>query len=117
MERDRAVVSLIVASGLAAWMSHILVGAAEGTGQSLGMSQVFIGMVFIAIVGGAAESGSAIAMARKNKWICRLDRAGKLYPNRLVRRPVLGVGQLFHRAAAAELSFGRTEIGASLWPF
>ena len=31
------------------------------------MSQVFIGIVFPAIVGGAAESGSAIAMARKDK--------------------------------------------------
>jgi Ca2+/H+ antiporter len=28
------------------------------------MSQIFIGIVFLAIVGGAAESGSAIAVAR-----------------------------------------------------
>jgi Ca2+:H+ antiporter len=63
----RAIGSLLVASALAAWMSEILVGAAEGTGTALGMSQVFIGIVFLAIVGGAAESGSAIAMARKNK--------------------------------------------------
>src|SRR5215510_7670928 len=63
----RAVVSLVVASVLAAWMSEILVGAAEGTGKALGMSQVFIGIVFLAIVGGAAESGSAVAMARKDK--------------------------------------------------
>jgi Ca2+/H+ antiporter len=40
---------------------------AEETGKALGMSQVFIGIVFVAIVGGAAESGSAVAMARKNK--------------------------------------------------
>lgn len=63
----RAVVSLVVASVLAAWMSEILVGAAEGTGKSLGMSEVFIGIIFLAIVGGIAEIGSAIAMARKNK--------------------------------------------------
>ena len=65
----RAVGSLIGASVLAAWMSEILVGAAEGTGKWLGMSQTFIGIVILAIVGGAAESGSAVAMARKNKWI------------------------------------------------
>jgi len=59
----RAIGSLVVASLLAAWMSEILVGAAEETGKSLGMSQVFIGIVFIAVVGGAAESGSAVAMA------------------------------------------------------
>ena len=33
------------ASVLAAWMSEILVGAAEGTGEALGMSQTFIGMI------------------------------------------------------------------------
>jgi hypothetical protein len=63
----RAIGSLVVASLLAAWMSEILVGAAEGTGKALGMSQTFIGIVFLAIVGGAAESGSAVAMAQKNK--------------------------------------------------
>src|SRR5437773_10015293 len=61
---SRAVGSLLLASVLAAWMSEKLVGAAEATGEALGMSQVFIGIVLVAIVGGAAESGSAIAMAR-----------------------------------------------------
>ncbi len=64
---SRAVITLVAGSLLAAWMSEILVGAAEGTGKSLGMSDTFIGIIFLAIVGGAAESGSAVAMARKNK--------------------------------------------------
>jgi Ca2+:H+ antiporter len=63
----RALVTLLVASVLAAWTSEALVGAAEGTGQALGMSSVFVGLVFLAIVGGAAESGSAIAMGRANR--------------------------------------------------
>jgi Ca2+:H+ antiporter len=63
----RALVTLAVASVLAALMSEVLVGAAEGTGQALGMSRTFIGLVFLAIVGGAAESGSAIAMGRANR--------------------------------------------------
>jgi Ca2+:H+ antiporter len=63
----RALVTLAAASILAAWMSEVLVGAAEGTGQALGMSRTFIGLVFLAIVGGAAESGSAIAMGRANR--------------------------------------------------
>jgi Ca2+:H+ antiporter len=63
----RAVATLLAASILAAWMSEVLVGAAEGTGQALGMSPVFVGLVFLAIVGGAAESGSAIAMGRANR--------------------------------------------------
>ena len=65
----RALGTLIGASVLAAWMSEILVGAAEGTGEALGMSQTFIGMIIVAIVGGAAESLSAIAAgARKTSW-------------------------------------------------
>jgi Ca2+:H+ antiporter len=63
----RAVGTLLASSALAAWMSEVLVGAAEGTGHALGMSQAFVGLVFLAIVGGAAESGSAIAMGRANR--------------------------------------------------
>ena len=65
----RALGTLVGASVLAAWMSEILVGAAEGTGEELGMSQTFIGMIIVAVVGGAAESLSAIAAAaRRTSW-------------------------------------------------
>ena len=58
---------MLLASLGAAWMSEILVGAAEEAGQSLGMSQMFIGVVLLALIGGAAELGSAIAMGRANR--------------------------------------------------
>jgi Ca2+:H+ antiporter len=48
-------------------MSEILVGSAEQAGRSLGMSQVFMGVIVLAAVGGAAELGSAVAMARANR--------------------------------------------------
>jgi Ca2+:H+ antiporter len=63
----RAVVLLLVAAALAAWMSEVLVGAAEATGQQLGLSPAFLGMIVLAVVGGAAETISAVAMARKNR--------------------------------------------------
>jgi len=63
----RAVAMLVLASVLAAWMSELLVGAAEGTGQALGLSEAFIGIVLLAVVGGAAESFSAVSMARKDR--------------------------------------------------
>ncbi|MBZ6076196.1 calcium/proton exchanger [Microvirga puerhi] len=63
----RGIVTLLVASLGAAWMSEILVGAAEQAGHALGMSQMFMGLIVLALVGGAAESGSAIAMARANR--------------------------------------------------
>lgn len=64
---QRAILSLVGASVMAAFMSEVLVGAAEETGEVLGMSSAFIGVVFLSVVGGAAESISAIAMATKNK--------------------------------------------------
>jgi Ca2+:H+ antiporter len=111
----RAVVSLIIASLGAAWMSEILVGAAEGTGKALGMSQVFIGIVFVAIVGGAAESGSAIAMGRKNKMDLSVGIAlGSCIQIALFVAPVLVLASYFLAPQPLELAFGRAEIGSLL---
>src|SRR5207237_596820 len=63
----RAIASRVGASPLAARMSESLVRAAEGPGQALGISETSIAIVFLPIIGRAAESGSAVAMARKNK--------------------------------------------------
>jgi Ca2+:H+ antiporter len=109
----RAIGGLVVASLLAAWMSEILVGAAEGTGQALGMSQVFIGIVFLAIVGGAAESSSAIAMARRNKMDLTVGIAlGSCIQIALFVAPVLVLASYFVAPRPLELAFGRAEIGA-----
>jgi Ca2+:H+ antiporter len=59
--------TLLFASLGVAWMSELLVGAAEEAGRSLGMSHMFMGVIVLAVVGGAAESGSAIAMGRANR--------------------------------------------------
>jgi len=112
---SRAVGSLVGASLLAAWMSEILVGAAEGTGTALGMSQVFIGIVFIAIVGGAAESLSAIVMARKNRMDMTIGIAlGSSIQIALFVAPVLVLASYFIAPQPLELSFGRAEVGALL---
>ncbi len=109
----RAVGSLVLASVLAAWMSEKLVGAAEATGHALGMSQVFIGIVFVAIVGGAAESGSAIAMARKNKMDLSLGIGlGSCIQIALFVAPLLVLTSYFIAPQPLSLSFGRAEIGS-----
>jgi Ca2+/Na+ antiporter len=109
----RALGSLLVASLLAAWMSEILVGAAEGTGEALGMSPVFIGIVFLAIVGGAAESSSAIAMALKNKVDLTMGIAlGSSIQIALFVAPVLVLASYFIAPQPLELSFSRAEVGA-----
>jgi Ca2+:H+ antiporter len=58
---------LLIATVLIAFMSEILVRAAEPTARSLGMSEVFIGVIFVAIIGNAAEHSTAVLMAWKNK--------------------------------------------------
>jgi Ca2+:H+ antiporter len=109
----RAVGSLVLASVLAAWMSEKLVGAAEATGHALGMSQVFIGIVFVAIVGGAAESGSAVAMARKNKMDLSLGIGlGSCIQIALFVAPLLVLLSYFIGPQPLSLSFGRAEIGS-----
>jgi len=109
----RATGSLVGASVLAAWMSEILVGAAEGTGTALGMSQVFIGIVFLAIVGGAAESLSAVAMARKDRMDMAVGIAlGSSIQITLFVAPVLVLTSYFIAPQPLDLAFGRTEVGA-----
>jgi Ca2+:H+ antiporter len=109
----RAVITLLAASVLAAWMSEILVGAAEETGKALGMSQLFIGIVFVAIVGGAAESGSAIAMARKNKMDLSVGIAsGSCIQIALFVAPILVLASYFVAPQPLELAFGRAEMGS-----
>ena len=104
--------ALVGASVLAAWMSEVLVGAADATGQALGMSEVFIGIVFLAIIGGAAESGSAIAMARKNKLDLTVGIAmGSSIQIALFVAPVLVLASGFIAPQPLELSFSRAEIG------
>jgi Ca2+:H+ antiporter len=110
---QRAVGSLVVASLLAAWMSEILVGAAEGTGKALGMSQTFIGIVFLAIVGGAAESGSAVAMARKNKVDLSVGIAlGSSIQIALFVAPLLVLASYFIAPQPLDLAFNRAEVGS-----
>ena len=107
----RAIVTLLVASASAAWMSEILVGAAEGTGQALGMSEVFIGMVFLAVIGGAAESGSSIAMARKNKMDLSIGIAlGSCVQITLFVAPVLVFLSYVVAPKPMMLEFSRAEV-------
>ena len=48
-------------------MSEFLVGAVEHTAKAWGMSDVFVGVILVAIVGNAAEHSTAVMMALKNQ--------------------------------------------------
>ncbi len=47
--------------------SELLVSSIESSIEVIGLSEIFIGVIVIAIVGNAAEHGSAVIMAWKNK--------------------------------------------------
>lgn len=109
----RAGTTLVAASLGAAWMSEVLVGAAEETGQALGMSAAFIGIILLAVLGGAAESGAAIAMARKDKMDLSVGIAmGSSIQIALFVTPVLVLASHFVAPERLTLSFTRVEIGA-----
>jgi Ca2+:H+ antiporter len=108
---QRALVSLVIASVLAAFMSEILVGAAEETGEVLGMSSLFIGVIFLAVIGGAAESMSAIIMATKNKMDLSIGIAlGSSIQIALFVAPLLVILSLFVGPHQMNLSFSRALI-------
>jgi Ca2+:H+ antiporter len=58
-----------------AWISEIMVGAIEPTAHELGLSNVFVGVFVIAILGNAAEHATAITAALKNRMDLSLSIA------------------------------------------
>jgi Ca2+:H+ antiporter len=62
-----AVAMLFGATAGVTWMSELLVGSVSETARALGMSELFIGVVIVAIVGNAAEHYSAVVMAARNQ--------------------------------------------------
>jgi Ca2+:H+ antiporter len=62
-----ALVALGVATGATAWVSEILVHSLHAFASAVGLSEFFIAVVIVAIVGNAAEHGGAILIARAGK--------------------------------------------------
>ena len=65
--RKRSIVVLLVSAALVGGLSEILVGSTEAAIQHLGMSELFVGLIIIPIIGNAAEHSSAVLMAMKGR--------------------------------------------------
>ena len=103
---------LIGSSVLAAFLSEILVGAVEGTGEALGLSSAFLGIVLLASVGGVAEGMSAISMARKGRLDLSLGIAlGSCILIALLVAPLLVFASYFVGPHPFELSFSLGGVG------
>ncbi len=65
--KKKAILVLFVATVFVAWLSEFLVASVESARTQLGVTEVFIGVIVVAIVGNAAEHSTAVAVAMKNK--------------------------------------------------
>jgi Ca2+:H+ antiporter len=73
--RRRAIVVLLVATAFVALMSEFLVGSLEPALETLGLSELFVGLIVIPIIGNAAEHSSAVLFAVRNKLDITLEIA------------------------------------------
>jgi Ca2+:H+ antiporter len=99
--------SVLAAATVAiAWMSEIMVAAIEPTAQEFGLSNVFVGVFVVAIVGNAAEHATAITAALKDRMDLSLSIAiGSSVQVALFVAPVLVLASLFLGPAPMNLAF------------
>jgi Ca2+:H+ antiporter len=67
LTRRDALILLVLATLLTAVGAETLVGSIEHAAQTVGLSDLFVGAVVVAIVGNAAEHFSAVLFARRNQ--------------------------------------------------
>ncbi len=65
--RGAALTVLVAATGGVAWMSELLVATVEQARHALGLGEIFVGVVVMAVIGNAAEHSTAVTVALKNK--------------------------------------------------
>jgi Ca2+:H+ antiporter len=63
----RSIVTLVVVAVAIAFMSELLVGATQESIHTLGLSEFFVGIIIVPIIGNAAEHSAAILMAARNR--------------------------------------------------
>jgi Ca2+:H+ antiporter len=65
--KTKAVLVLLIATVVTAVLAEFLVGALESTRKTLGLTETFVGIIIVAVIGNAAEHTTAVMVARKNK--------------------------------------------------
>jgi Ca2+:H+ antiporter len=104
---------LTVVAILIGGMSEILVGAVEPAAHRLGLTQVFVGVILVALVGNAAEHSTAVLMALKNKMDLALGIAvGSSMQIALFVAPVLVFASYAFGGHPLDLIFTPFEVAA-----
>ena len=106
---------LVVATVFVALMSEFLVGSIEAAREALGLKEVFVGVIVVAIIGNAAEHSTAVLMALRNKPDLSLAIAmGSSAQIALFVAPVL-VFASYAFGAPLDLEFTLPELAAVLF--
>jgi Ca2+:H+ antiporter len=112
----RAMISLAVAGVLVGLMSEVLVGSIEEASHDIGISQFFVGIFVVAIVGNAAEHWVAVLVAAKNKMDLAVNIAvGSSAQIALFIAPVLVLLSFVVGPEPMPLVFNGYEIGAMIF--
>lgn len=109
--RGKALFVLLSATALVALMSEFLVGAIEGAAATLGMTELFVGVILVALIGNAAEHSTAVLVALKDKMDLAINIAvGSSIQIALFVAPVLVFLSYFVGPRPMDLVFSRLEV-------
>ncbi|MFW6175366.1 MAG: calcium/proton exchanger [Acidobacteriota bacterium] len=104
---------LVASAAVIGWMSEILVGSVEAAAESLGMTEVFVGVIVVAVVGNAAEHSTAVLMAWKNRMDLAVGIAvGSSVQIALFVAPLLVFASLILAPEPMDLVFTPAEVVA-----
>ena len=110
-----SVTALAIAGVLVGVMSEVLVGSITEASHSIGLSEFFIGVIVVAIVGNAAEHWVAVLVAMKDKMDLAVNIAvGSSAQIALFVAPVLVLTSFFIGPYPLALVFNGFELGAIL---
>jgi Ca2+:H+ antiporter len=103
---------LLVAAGAIGVVAEILVSVTEASVKTLGLSEFFVGLILIPIIGNAAENSSAIIMAMRNRMDLALNIAiGSSIQVALLIAPLLVLlGMVFRQPM--DLAFSTMEVAS-----
>jgi Ca2+:H+ antiporter len=111
----KAIVTLAVAGLAVGVMSEILVGSISAASRTIGLSEFFVGLIVVAIVGNAAEHWVAIYFATRDKMDLSVNIAiGSSAQIALFAAPVLVLISFVVGPSPMALVFNGFELGAVL---
>jgi Ca2+:H+ antiporter len=102
---------MVVVTLLIVWMSEILVATVEHAGHALGLTNLFVGVVIVAVVGNAAEHSTAVLMALRNRMEIAIGIAvGSTTQIALFVAPLLVLLSLVMAPTPLSLAFTGVEV-------